>query len=122
MDKKLHLKIINSGIEGVLNWIIEGAKRVLEQEDIFISNKCEKAKKEFMKELDNVQMFIEENGYRPSIHHRIKAKDLYGEYKNYCINNTFRSVSSTTFKKRLQSYGIEWKRGRDTSYYLIEKE
>ncbi|BCD62640.1 putative DNA primase/helicase [Nitratiruptor sp. YY08-26] len=122
VDRKLHLKIINAGMEGVLNWIIEGATRVIENEDIFISDKCKIARDKFFKEIDNVRQFIEDNGYQPSIYNRMKASELYGEYRNYCAQNNFKSVSSRTFKERLQAIGIEWKKFSDTNYYLIEKK
>ena len=121
VDRRLHHKIIATGMEGILNWIIQGAKRVIENEDIYISNKCEIAKEQFLKEIDNVRLFLDDNSYQPSKYNRIKAAALYGEYRNYCMQNNFRSVSSKTFKERLHSFGIEWKRERDTSYYLIEK-
>ncbi len=121
VDRRLHLKIINAGMEGILNWIIQGAKRVIENEDIYISPKCETAKEQFLKEIDNVRLFLDDNSYQPSLSNHIKAATLYSEYKNYCMQNNFRSVSSKTFKERLQSFGIQWKRKRDTSYYLIEK-
>ena len=51
-------------------------------------------------------MFIDENEYLADSDKTTKIVDLYREYKSYCIDDGFRPVNKTNFKKRLSGYGV----------------
>jgi putative DNA primase/helicase len=104
-DKNLHTKIIESELSGVFNWVLDGLKRLLEQKRF---SDCEAAKiavEQYRIESDSVQMFLRENEYNVSNQHETLLKDVYSEYKSFCIENGFRACSNQTVADRLRSYG-----------------
>lgn len=105
-DKSLHKKIL-ADKAGVLNWIIEGAERVIENEDIFISKECRKFKDKFIKETDSVALFLDDSGYESCEMSISYLSDLYPEYKNFCSNDGYRELGKQNFGKRLQAAGIK---------------
>ena len=120
-DKKLHFKIIEAGLDGVLNWIIEGAKSILINEDIFISKECKDSFKQFIKDIDSVLQFLDDNNLKKSTYYnKYYAKDLISHYRSWCIENGIHPVGRNELFKRLQALG--YKKGKDKSnYFLIEK-
>jgi putative DNA primase/helicase len=120
-DKRLHLKILKNPA-GVLNWIIEGAKRVLEKEDIIISKECKKAKKQFIKDIDSVLQFLEERNYKKSDYFKKYIKDLYKEYNEWCIESGIKRVGKREFSKRLEALGYIKDRDKNAVFFFIEKK
>ncbi len=55
-DRDLHTKILLNKA-GVLNWIVEGAREVIKNRAIFISEECRSFKARFLRETDSVAMF-----------------------------------------------------------------
>lgn len=108
-DRDLHKKILENRA-GVLNWIIEGAKQVVANRDLFISNECEEIKNQFMKETDTVAMF-EEQHIKENLKGNFyicKVVECYGLYKDYCINAGYRGVlNRSNFVKRMLAIGFD---------------
>ena len=88
-DKSLHKKILNNKA-GVLNWIIEGAERVIANEDIFVSEECRKFKVRFIKETDSAALFIEGAGYESCEFTKTRLSSLYSEYKEFCCEDGYK--------------------------------
>ncbi len=105
-DKSLHKKILNNKA-GVLNWIIEGAERVIANEDIFMSEECIKFKAKFIKETDSVALFLDDSGYEASDMSIVYLSNTYVDYKDYCNDDGYRALGKINFGKRLQDLGIE---------------
>ncbi len=105
-DKSLHKKIL-SNKAGVLNWIIEGAERVIANEDIFISQECHKFKAKFIKETDSVALFFDDSGYEASEISIIYLSNIYADYKDFCNDDGYRALGKNNFGKRLQALGIK---------------
>jgi len=120
-DKKLHLKIINEGLDGVLNWIIEGAKSVLINEDIFISDECEKAFKQFIKDIDSVIQFLEDNNLVKSDYNRYYTSDLIADYRKWCFENGIKPLGRNEFLHRLEALGYTKLKDK-RHYFLIGKK
>jgi len=118
-DKKLHNKIINEGLDGVLNWIIEGAKSVLVNEDIYISQECEKAFKQFIKDIDSVTQFLEDNNLGKSDYHRYYTADLIRDYRTWCFENGLKPLGRNELFKRLETLG--YIRLKDKRHYKRER-
>ena len=55
-------------------------------------------------------MFIDENDYKNHAIEYILIKDLYNDYRVYCIEDGFKPVNKTNFIKRLKGFGVEVKR------------
>ncbi len=120
-DPELTKKIL-SNPAGVLNWIIEGAKRVLEQKKINISLECSEELARFRIDNDSVALFIEENNYKKSDYLKTHLKFLFEQYSEWCIENGFRRVGSTEFSKRLVSLGFEKKRDTKGVFFYMRRE
>jgi putative DNA primase/helicase len=106
-DKNLAVKIIKGEMPGVFNWIMEGLQRYLDQKGHFTD--CESAQKQlalYKLESDSVKMFLHENSYAPDPLHYEFLKELYATYRSFCLEDGFRPVQKTNFKKRLIGSGI----------------
>jgi putative DNA primase/helicase len=108
-DKDLHKKILTDRA-GILNWIIEGAEDVVKNRKIFISDKCEEFKKQFMQETDSVAMFEEQfikEHLRGSFYVG-KVVAVYNDYKSYCADVGFKGVLQRgNFVKRMLTIGFD---------------
>jgi len=105
-DKSLHTKIIESELSGVFNWVLDGLKRLLEQRRF---SDCEAAKNaidEYKIESNSVQMFISESGYNGCPTDYILIKDLYPEYRAFCIEDGMTPFKKTNFIKQLRALGL----------------
>ena len=106
VDKNLSQKIISSELPGVLNWIIGGLNRFLEQDGFTPSEKCDEIQSKFEKESNNVALFIDEENKVKAINEYIQVTQLYNEYKDYCSENGFKPCSRRTFVERLENMGF----------------
>jgi len=110
-DKELHLKIIETELPGVFNWVMEGLHRLIKQKGF---SRCEAASKkldEFRTQSDTVRSFIDDKGYQKSVKASKPLKELYIEYTNYCAESGHRPVSlNPTFSDRVRAAGYEIER------------
>jgi len=106
-DRDLHTKILNDRA-GVLNWIIEGAERVIKSRNIFVSDECETFKQKFIKETDSVAMFEADflETMKSNIYYKL-VKDAYLDYKTYCLDAGHRSLGRNNFTGRMETLGFE---------------
>ena len=105
-DKQLHTKIIEKELSGVFNWVLDGLNRLLQQKRFTDCEAVKQAVEQYKSQSDSVKMFIDDNEYKPSSDAPTKIIDLYREYKAYCIDDGFKPVNKTNFKKRLLGYGV----------------
>ena len=101
-DKQLANKIVSTELSGVLNWVLEGLKRLLETERFTESDVVNKIRSQYEKESDSVALFLDEEGYQSSDEHWIELQNLFKRYRPYCADYCYRSVSYKNFKKRLE--------------------
>lgn len=112
-DPELSMKIIQTELSGVFNWMLDGLRRLLKQKRFTASQRIEDQINNFRKESDSVAMFIEEEGYEKSVSYTVLLKTLYNEYKSYCIDNGLSPCSSKTVAKRLRSSGYQLQKTRE---------
>jgi putative DNA primase/helicase len=105
-DKDLHNKIIESELSGVFNWVLDGLSRLLKQKGFSECDAAKQAVEQYRTESDSVRMFLDENELEVSPTYYTDLKVIYFEYRNYCLDDGFRPVSKSNFKKRLTSIGI----------------
>lgn len=105
-DKELHTKIIQNELSGVFNWVLEGLQRLLAQKGFSNCDAVYKAIDLYKKQSDSVLLFIEENEYEKCADNYILIKELYKEYKDFCIEDNYRPVGKSKFIKRLNSLEI----------------
>lgn len=109
-DKNLHTKIIENELSGVFNWVLQGLNRLLEQERFSNCEAAKQAVEQYRIESDSVQMFLSENDYEVSPTNEMPLKDLFSEYKNYCIESGFKACSLRTLAGRLRNLGYQVER------------
>ncbi len=103
-DKSLHKKIL-SNKAGVLNWIIEGAERVIGNEDIFISDECRKFKAKFIKETDNVALFADARNLSNKGRAMTYLANIFNDYREFCKADGYISLGKQNFSKRFEALG-----------------
>lgn len=105
-DSELHNKIIDKELSGVFNWVLDGLHRLLKQKKFTKSIAVQKAVEQYRLESDSVQMFLTDFEYKTSSTEETKLKDLFTEYRNYCIDSGFRACSLKTLSDRLRNLGF----------------
>ena len=73
-------------------------------------NAMQEKLKEYKKDSDSTQQFLEDTGYIISIDKCVFLKRLYSEYQDYCKESGLRPVSLKIFGERIRRQGIEIKR------------
>lgn len=106
-DKQLHIKIIENELSGVFNWVLDGLNRLLHQKHFSECEAAQQAVEQYRIESDSVQMFLSEYGYHISTTKGMPLKTMFADYKNYCIENGFKTCSVRTFSDRLRSSGYQ---------------
>ena len=105
-DKTLHTKIIDKELSGVFNWVLDGLNRLLEQKRFTHCEAIKQAVEQYKSQSDSVKMFIDENDYTNSPNDYRLIKELYNEYRAYCIEDGFKPVNKSNFIKRLSGFGV----------------
>lgn len=109
-DKQLHTKIIDNELSGVFNWVLDGLNRLLKQKRFSNCDAAQKAIEQYKIESDSVQMFLNEYHYKISINNEIPLKNMYSEYREYCLESGFKSCSLRTYADRLRAIGYQMER------------
>ena len=116
-DRDLHTKIL-ANKAGVLNWIVDGAREVIKNRNIFISDECRTFKARFLKESDSVAMF--EEHIRQDLHSSLYYEMVnvaYKAYREFCIDSGNKPLGRNNFSKRMEALGFE-KNVKDSGTYL----
>ncbi len=112
-DPELARKIISQELPGVLNWVLQGLNRLLQQKGFTKSEKVNAAIEEYKKQSDSVTLFLEEDGYIIDVSEEISLKDMYLKYFDYCKTYRHKARASKTFSSRLRQLGYKLERKRD---------
>lgn len=110
-DRRLATKIIQAELSGVFNWILAGLRRLLEQGRFTDAEAVRMQITAYQQQSDTVRQFMEEQGYQASSDFTA-LKDLYRDYKAYCIEDNYRPVNNRNFQKRLKAVGFQTDRAR----------
>ena len=108
-DKFLHHRILMNK-SGVLNWILEGAKQVLQNQAIFMSQKCYDFLDNFKKESNLAIRFIEDSKLTPSYADTIDFQVMYNKFVDFCKRQGERSLTQRIFNKELKKINIPFER------------
>jgi putative DNA primase/helicase len=127
-DSYLASKIIKDELPAVMNWVLEGLDRLLEQGKL---TECEASDKEvsrYMKEGDTVAMWLEDESWtedqklqKPN--ECIMLKDLYKDYLGWCSDNKqTRTLGRDQLRRRLADmHNIIHFEYRERQYYRLRK-
>ncbi len=102
-DKNLHTKIIKSELSGVFNWVLQGLNRLLEQRRFSDCEAAQNAVEQYKIESNSVQMFLNENEYKESPTNYKLIKDLYPDYRTFCIEDGTPPFKKANFLKQLRA-------------------
>lgn len=121
-DKQLAQNIIANELSGVFNWVMQGLNRLLKQKQFTDCEAVRLAREQYEKQSDSVKLFLEETGYKVNSTDYILIKDLYIEYRTFCLDDGFKPVNKSNLIKRLQSGKvIIEKKNIGNVAYLIRK-
>jgi len=98
-DTNLTIKL-KAEMEGILNWAIEGAQRVL-AEGLVVPEQIREATKMVRLEANSTAMFCSEVIERETCYY-ISKDDLYQSYNVWCKRNGYRAMSLINFAKELK--------------------
>ena len=113
-DKHLEQKLMDEG-PGILNWLIEGARRWRE-EGLHTPTIIIRATDEYRAEMDVIGNFLRERcAQGPGM--SIKARELFKCYQDWCEENNEHAVSERFLGLRLKELGLEQKRSNDGRYW-----
>jgi putative DNA primase/helicase len=105
-DIELADKIIEKELSGVFNWVLDGLNRLLEQKRFTDCEAVKQALEQYKSQSDTVKLFVDENEYQISAADYILIKELYREYRVFCIEDGFKPVNKSNFIKRLSGFGV----------------
>lgn len=109
-DKELASKIISSELSGVLNWVLIGLNRLLDQKRFTDCKAVKDQLRAFRQQSDSVLLFIEDQAYQPDNRQFTPLKTLFADYRIFCNENGYMSCSTATFSTRLKAVNYEVKR------------
>ncbi|MGC1631274.1 MAG: phage/plasmid primase, P4 family [Gelidibacter sp.] len=121
-DKELSQRIIETELSGVFNWVLNGLTRLLKNKDFSQSSIVQNEVLQYQKESDSVMMFLEDENYQKSIDQDRPLKDVFAEYKSYCLDSGYRLCSNRTFSSRLRKSGFTVERKAYGNAVYIERQ
>ena len=97
---------------GILLWVLEGMKRLIEQGHFSTSEAIEEVANQYRKDTDSVADWLEELGYFPTDKESLTLTEVFERYDKWRDANRFQSMKRTTFRKRLEALKYKvWKSG-----------
>jgi len=114
-DPKIKRAIETEGA-GILNWALEGLRRLKERGYFEVPAGVEDATKQFRENNDVPALFIDDRCVRGT-DSEVPAAKLYREYKYWCEENGHRPQSSTRVAADWQRLGFERKRTMSGTVY-----
>lgn len=111
-------------ISGILNWSLEGLKRLQKLEYKIIEPEIIKQEtKAYRNEMDILGQFLSDNGYEYGAY-KILCKELHDDYKEYCHENGYHALSTRRIGDYLKTNQVETKTGSQNkkSYYGVGKK
>jgi len=106
-DPELHSKIIENELPGVLNWAIEGLRRIQRNRKFTESPQAAEALEAYKRETNSSAQFVEEYGLTPSYGGFIPTVELYRTYSEFCNESGYKRLSKVNFGKELSALGFE---------------
>jgi putative DNA primase/helicase len=121
-DKRLSYKIIEKELSGVFNWVLEGLNRLLEKKRFSDCEAAQRAVEQYKTESNSIKLFLDENGYQNSPTDYRLIKELYPEYRAYCIEDGMTAFKKVNFSKQLQVLGLHLDRETGTGQKIAYLE
>jgi len=120
-DKHLADKIIKDELSGVLNWVLDGLIRLLNQNGFTDSEVINKTIAYLSKSVDTIALFLEERGYIPDIDGKSYKSELYQDYKKFCIEYGYNPENQINVRERLLNLNIHEDKDNKAMYYKLKR-
>jgi putative DNA primase/helicase len=101
VDPDLHKKILENK-SAILNWILVGARAVLESRDIYISEECLMIKNDALKKIDSVKLFVQNHA---EDFKNLTVNPVLEEYESFCKKNMYQPCSRKDFEYGIKQFG-----------------
>lgn len=111
-------RLIRDELPGIVNWLIEGALRAMQQGGLTRSSASVRLIEQWRLEADPVAQFVEEECV-PSPGAKTSSSSVYARYRSWNDRNGFRVMSSKKFAQRMSSHGLKSQKGRDSNYFEL---
>jgi putative DNA primase/helicase len=122
-DKRLAQKIIEKELPAILNWALEGLLRLLAQGGFTESAAVEEQVRQYSKETDSVQLFLEDKGLVESDNDYMLLSAILNDYQTHCKTNGYRPVSRLNLSKRLNQLGFtETRKAAGMAFNISKKQ
>lgn len=105
-DKTLHVKIIENELSGVFNWVLDGLYGLLDQKHFSECEAARNAVEQYKLDSNSIQMFLDEKQYSKSATKYERIKDLYPDYRLFCIEDGMKPFNKANFAKQLNLLGF----------------
>jgi P4 family phage/plasmid primase-like protien len=114
-DPELKRHIEQEGA-GILNWALEGLRRLTARGHFEIPKGIEDATRQFRTNNDVPALFVEDRCVK-GLEFEVQAANLYREYKFWCEENGHRPQSSTRLSDDWRRLGFERRRTKAGTFY-----
>ena len=112
-------RIIENELDGILNWMLEGLQRLLQNKQLTIPVSSIEALDEYKTENNSVLQFVQDK-CDLGANEKILRSKLYENYTQWSLDNGFKhKTSANTFFKTLESEFDITQHKSDGSRYLI---
>jgi len=103
-------------LSGIFNWAMDGLRRLRQRGHFVEPLQVQVATAQYRKESNPVALFVEEMCQAgPGL--EAQSSVLYGAYRDWCLENTFRPHSSKNFKKDMERLGFMHRSGMHFKMY-----
>ena len=112
-------------LPGILNWALEGLKRLKEKGEFTTSESIQRANSEYQQINDSVAAFVADRVKRRKDEPKFvyPKKIVFEKYKEYCKMNNLKAVSRKKMSRRMAGSEINLETGRRRRHrYNLEKE
>lgn len=106
-DSNLKKRLVDNELSGILNWVIEGQKRLFNRGNFNVTKEMKLFLNELKKTNNPVESFIEEELIYVD-GNKMYKEDIYSEYTNWCKDTGHKPLSSNNlFKSIYKQYSIK---------------
>lgn len=120
-DPELANKIIANELPAVLNWVIEGTKRLQRNKQFSYCEKSNEILAEYQIDSDVVALWVEDRCYIPHDFITQTLKELYNDFVDYASQSGYRKLPiDRTLAKSLKSKGFKERKGKPSAFYLTK--
>jgi len=120
-NKELANNIIKSELPGVLNWVLRGLTRLLQQRHFSYANKIENAVFTYRDETNTVIMYLDECGIEVGNDYHELISHVNKDYNDFCRQNRLPAVTMNELSRYLSRKGFRKQRMNKGSFVWYSK-